>query len=124
MQMLLGEKNSILNETELNFDHLYYSKSHFNRVCVLQEYMAYDHQILERFLGFKPRLEQVQRMLLGNAVFSKNRYLLNDENTLLAREGFAKNIIQLNSQYRTFQLGNSKRYGEMRGYPRPILDMK
>lgn len=33
MQMLLGEKNSILNETELNFDHLYYSKSHFNRVC-------------------------------------------------------------------------------------------
>ena len=70
---------------------------------VLQEYMAYDHQILERFLGFKPRLEQVQRMLLGNAIFSKNRYLLNDENTLLAREGFAKNIIQLNSQYRTFQ---------------------
>jgi hypothetical protein len=70
---------------------------------ILQEYTAYDHQILERFLGFKPCLEQVQSMLLGNAIFKIKRYILNDKNTLLAREGLAKNVIQLNSQYRTFQ---------------------
>ena len=70
---------------------------------VLQEYMAYDHQILEQYLGFKPRLEQVQNMLLGNAIFPKNRYFLNGENNLLAREGLAKNMIQLNPKYRTFQ---------------------
>ena len=42
---------------------------------VFQEYMAYDHQILEQYLGFKPRLEQVQNMLLGNAIFPKKPVL-------------------------------------------------
>ncbi|MCH1473304.1 MAG: DUF4292 domain-containing protein [Bacteroidia bacterium] len=79
------------------------SDSFFMVNSVLQEYMAYDHQILEQYLGFKPRLEQVQNMLLGNAIFPKNRYFLNGENTLLAREGLAKNMIQLNPKYRTFQ---------------------
>ena len=79
------------------------SDSFFMVNSVLQEYMAYDHQILEKYLGFKPRIEQVQNMLLGNAIFRKNRYLSYDENTLLAREGLAKNRIQLNSKHRTFQ---------------------
>jgi hypothetical protein len=42
-------------------------------------------------------------MLLGNAVFHQNRYISNEKNMLLAREGLTKNSIQFNSQYRTFQ---------------------
>ena len=70
---------------------------------VLQEYMAYDHQILEQYLGFKPQINQVQNMLLGNAVFHQNRYITNEKNMLLAREGLTKNLIQFNSEFRTFQ---------------------
>ena len=70
---------------------------------VLQEYRAYDHQILEQYLGFKHQINQVQNMLLGNAIFHQKRYASHNNNMLIAREGFTKNLIQFNSQYRTFQ---------------------
>ena len=42
-------------------------------------------------------------MLLGNAIFHQKRYASHNNNMLIAREGFTKNLIQFNSQYRTFQ---------------------
>lgn len=67
-----------------------------------QEYMAYDNSYLDQFLGFRASVSQVQNLLLGNAVFGKDKYTYYPtEKELVAREGYAKNYITINKQLRT-----------------------
>lgn len=66
------------------------------------EYMMYDNNYLYSYLGFKTNLGQLQNLLLGNAPFDSSLYQLNVDNVqLMANEGIATNILQLNDVFRT-----------------------
>ncbi|NNJ55561.1 MAG: DUF4292 domain-containing protein [Bacteroidia bacterium] len=66
------------------------------------EYMLYDNQYLEEFIGFRAEVGQIQSLLLGNAPFDSSMYALNKEEMKLeANEGIATNTLELNSDFRT-----------------------
>jgi len=69
---------------------------------IQQRYMAEDKRVLDQYLGFKATVSQVQNLLLGNAIFTKELYkTINGSNTLKANEGIATNTIQINETFRT-----------------------
>ncbi|MBT6234688.1 MAG: DUF4292 domain-containing protein [Bacteroidetes bacterium] len=67
-----------------------------------QQYMAYDNDFLNQYLGFKAEVGQVQDLLLGNAIFSQDKYKTNAEGTqLIGSDGIAQNTVTLNAIFRT-----------------------
>lgn len=68
---------------------------------ITQEYMKYDHAFLEQYLGFKPQVNQLQNMLIGNAAFSQSLYTAYDQNRIIARAGLTKNSIQMDALFHT-----------------------
>lgn len=68
-----------------------------------QEYMAYSNSFLNHYLGFNADISQVQNLLLGNAVFSKDLYSFSESDmSLVAHEGIATNTLKINDEIRTF----------------------
>jgi len=67
-----------------------------------QQYMAYNNSYLDQFLGFKAEVGQVQNLLLGNAIFDREKYKLNmDMSGMKASEGIATNTLDFNDVFRT-----------------------
>jgi hypothetical protein len=80
------------------------SDSFFMINTLKQEYMAYDNSYLDRYLGFKADITQVQNLLLGNAVFPKSDYKFSaPDMKLVGNEGMATNILSINKETRTQQ---------------------
>lgn len=69
-----------------------------------QEYMAYDNSYLDRYLGFRADITQVQNLLIGNAIFPRTDYeFIAADNQLRGNEGMATNVLSLNKDSRTQQ---------------------
>ena len=69
-----------------------------------QTYMAYDNRFLDRYLGFRASLSQLQNLLLGNAVFDQSIYKFNaSDMELVGNEGVATNTLTLNDKIRTLR---------------------
>ena len=67
-----------------------------------KEYMKYDNSYMNKYLGFKAELGQIQNLLVGNALFDSSLYNLNTRDmSFKANEGIATNILSINELFRT-----------------------
>jgi hypothetical protein len=115
---LNGKTNNVALHLRLKMDSIVWAKfsmfgigatvlitkdSFFMINTLAQEYMTYSISYLDHYLGFKASLQQVQNMLLGNALFDKSDYTFKlGIDQLNGNEGLATNILTIDDQNRTF----------------------